>query len=76
MKRRLSIAIALADNAPVLIMDEPGAALDIYGKEEIRNYIGAFAKSGGTVIMSTHDETEIQMCDTLYIMENGILRKC
>lgn len=73
MKRRLAIAAALANNAGVLIMDEPGAALDIYGKEEIRNYIKEFAWGGGTVIISTHDETEIKMCNTLYFLENGVL---
>jgi ABC-2 type transport system ATP-binding protein len=75
MKRRISIAIALAENAPVLIMDEPGAALDIYGKEEIRNYIKEYTANGGTVVMSTHDETEIKMCNTLYVMKNGILNR-
>ncbi len=75
MKRRISIAIALAENAPILIMDEPGAALDIYGKEEVRNYIKEFTENGGTVVMSTHDETEIKMCTALYVMKNGVLSR-
>ena len=39
MKKRLSIACALSGNAPVLIMDEPGAALDLECKESIRQYL-------------------------------------
>ena len=38
-KKRLSIASALSNQASLLIMDEPGAALDLEAKEEILTYI-------------------------------------
>jgi len=38
MKKRLSIACALSNHAPVLILDEPGAALDMECKADIRRY--------------------------------------
>ena len=38
MKKRLSIACALSGRAPVLIMDEPGAALDLECKRDIQAY--------------------------------------
>ncbi len=35
MKKRLSICCALAGDPDVLVMDEPGAALDLMAKNEI-----------------------------------------
>lgn len=73
MKKRLSIGCAVAAAPPVLLMDEPCAALDLACKEEIRQYISRFCKAGGIVILSTHDEAEIRMCDKLYLVKNGNL---
>ena len=39
MKKRLSIACALSNHASVLILDEPGAALDLECKALIRRYL-------------------------------------
>ena len=35
MKRRLSIACAILDNPPIVLLDEPTTALDIYYKESV-----------------------------------------
>ena len=50
MKRRLSIGISLSNNAPIMLLDEPGSALDIYGKQEVNSYISNYVKNGGTVV--------------------------
>ena len=73
MKRRLSIAIALSEKPSVLILDEPGNALDLKGRAEMGVYIKNYALSGGTVVMSTHIEGEIDLCTKLYIIKNGVL---
>ena len=57
----------------VLIMDEPSAALDLVCKERIHNYILDFRSRGGIVIIATHEEQEINLCDKHYIMKNGVL---
>ena len=75
MKRRLSIAIALINNASVLILDEPGAALDLICKAEIMDYLREYTKSGGTVVLTTHDEKEMELCDKIYIIKDGILKE-
>ena len=61
MKKRLSIACALSGNAPVLIMDEPGAALDLECKEVIRNYLREYMASGGAVILTSHELAELAL---------------
>lgn len=76
MKRRLSICISLSNNAPIMLLDEPGSALDIYGKQEVNSYILNYVKNGGTVVMSTHDRDEIDLCTKLYKIEDGILKEC
>ena len=75
MKRRLSIGISLSNNAPIMLLDEPGSALDIYGKQEVNSYISNYVKNGGTVVMSTHDRDEIDLCTKLYKIEDGILKE-
>lgn len=76
MKRRLSIGISLSNNAPIMLLDEPGSALDIYGKQEVNSYISNYVKNGGTVVMSTNDRDEIDLCTKLYKIEDGILKEC
>lgn len=76
MKRRLSIGISLSNNAPIMLLDEPGSALDIYGKKEVNSYICKYVENGGTVVMSTHDRDEMDICTKLYKMEDGILKEC
>ena len=73
MKKRLSIACSLAGHGRILIMDEPGAALDLLCKEEIRRYLEAYRRGGGIVILTSHDLMELQMCSRIYIMKDGRL---
>lgn len=73
LKKRVSIACALADDPDILIMDEPTAALDMPCKQDIMNYIKRSTNNGKIVIFSTHDETEIKNCDKLYVLREGQL---
>ncbi len=73
MKKRLSIGCALAKHQPVLLLDEPTAALDLACKENIAEYITKYKKSGGIVILATHDVSELCLCDKLYILKDGKL---
>ena len=73
MKRRLSIACALAEWPPILLMDEPVTALDLYYKESIEQWIARYKKMNGIVIMTTHDEREILNCDKCLLMKEGSL---
>lgn len=75
MKKRLSIACAVAHNPKVILMDEPSAALDLIAKDIIHNYIKEFVKDGGIVVLVTHDEGELGLCDKHYILKSGILNE-
>lgn len=73
MKRRLAIAIALLGSPPVLLLDEPTTALDIKLKTDIRSILKSYLLSGGTIIMSTHDEGDLKLCSRLMLLKNGAL---
>lgn len=73
MKKRVSIGIALADEPPVLILDEPSAALDMACKEDVKRYLRIYLERKGTVVITTHEDGELSLCDSLYVMKNGKL---
>jgi ABC-2 type transport system ATP-binding protein len=75
MKKRLSIGCAVANDPPVLILDEPDAALDLICKEAIRDYLAEHKRRGGIVIITTHDEEALSIVDKLMVMQNGVLRE-
>ena len=71
MRRRLAIACALTEHPPVLIMDEPTSAMDLYHKAVIYDYLAAFRSDGGIVIVSTHEVEEMEFYDRLYLLSGG-----
>lgn len=71
MKKRLSIACAVAHQPRILLMDEPSAALDLVCKEYIHDYIREFSAAGGIVILVTHDESELSLCHRHYVLREG-----
>lgn len=72
MKKRLSIGCAIAMDPKILIMDEPSASLDLICKERIHNYLKDFKKQRGIILLATHEEQEINLCDKLLIMKQGV----
>lgn len=75
MKKRLSIGIALLEKPSLLIMDEPSAALDISGKYEIKEYMKYYTtKLNGSIIVASHDQNELSVCNRLYLLKEGLLQ--
>lgn len=75
MQKRVNIGIALAGMPPVLLLDEPGAALDLTGKEEIGRYLSLYLQKKGTIVIATHEEQELMLCDHVYVMKTGELHE-
>ena len=72
MKQRLGIAMALARDPALLILDEPTNGLDPAGIEEIRTLLVQLASQGVTVMVSSHLLDEIdKMASVLGILSNG-----
>lgn len=75
MKKRLSIACAIAKDPSVFILDEPGASLDIVCKEDIKKYMKKYIAGGGAIIIASHEEGELSVCTDMYLMKDGVLNE-
>ena len=73
MKKRLSIGCAVSDDPHILLLDEPGAALDLLCKERISVYLKECKSQGKILLLATHEDREIELCDKIYILKNGVL---
>ena len=73
MKKRLSIACAVASKPKILLMDEPSAYLDIICKADIHRYISEHKRQGGSIILVSHDVGDFGICDEHYVLKAGIL---
>lgn len=71
-RRRLGIACAVIANAPVLILDEPLAGLDINGRAAVRELILDQKAEGRCIIMASHDYAEVEStADTVTLLKDG-----
>ena len=70
MKQRIGIAMALLGNPDLLVLDEPINGLDADGMRIMREVLTDIAKSGRTVVISSHVLGELEKIATHY----GIVR--
>lgn len=75
MKKRLSIGCALINEPPVLILDEPSASLDLKLKADIHTYLNTYLQNGGTILLATHEEAELDLCNKLFILKEHTLKQ-
>ena len=74
MRRRLGIAQAIMEDPSLLILDEPFNGLDKNGVSDMRELIRGLKKEGKTVILSSHNQTDIdELCDTVCEMDAGVM---
>jgi ABC-2 type transport system ATP-binding protein len=59
-RRRLAVALAFAGNPDLLVLDEPGTGLDLRARETVWDELRKFARSGGSVILTTHYLEEVE----------------
>lgn len=74
-RQKVMIAKALAQQTPVIYLDEPTAFLDFPSKVEVMQLLHRLAvEQQKTVFLSTHDvELSLQIADCLWLMEPGQL---
>ncbi|MBQ7670420.1 MAG: ABC transporter ATP-binding protein [Clostridia bacterium] len=73
MKKRLSIGCSVAKRPSVILLDEPTSALDVLCRKSISDYLRKFREAGGITIIATHDVKELDLCDKIYVLKDGVL---
>lgn len=68
--QKLALAKALYKNAPVLLLDEPTAALDPIAEQEMYLNYAEFSKGKSSVFIS-HRLASTRFCDRILMIENG-----
>jgi ABC-type multidrug transport system fused ATPase/permease subunit len=69
-RQRIGIARALIRNAPILILDEPTASLDLESERYVMEAVERLM-SGRTVIMISHKLNTITHCDKILVIDEG-----
>lgn len=69
-RQKVMLARALAQDTPLIILDEPTAFLDVAGRLEINRLLRQLADKGRSIILSTHDiASSVDAADTLWIVD-------
>ncbi len=69
-RQRIAIARAMLKNAPILLLDEPTAALDSESEREVQTALDAL-RIGRTTMVVAHRLQTIVGADRIYVIENG-----
>lgn len=71
--RRIMLARALAQDTPVILLDEPTSFLDVPGRFEIGELLRRLAREQGkTIVYSTHElEPALRFADSMLFMFGG-----
>jgi len=75
-QQRVAVARALANRPSLILADEPTAALDSErGRQVMELFRKVAREQKGAVIVVTHDHRALDVFDTVYEMEDGMVRK-
>lgn len=74
-QQRVAVARALANHPSVILADEPTAALDSHrGRQVMELFAQVAHEQRAGVVVVTHDHRALDVFDTLYEMEDGVIR--
>jgi putative ABC transport system ATP-binding protein len=74
-QQRISMAAALANDAPIILADEPTGELDTTNAKIVVEYLVKISRDlGKTIIMVTHDPNVARHADRILRIEDGIIK--
>ena len=72
--QRIGLARAMYGDPVVLVLDEPNSNLDNDGSNALNEAIRSMKAEGKCVLIMAHRPSAIQECDTLLMIENGMVK--
>jgi ABC-type multidrug transport system ATPase subunit len=74
LKQRLALAVALLNDPPVLVLDEPTSNLDTAARASLMDLLQGLKRSGKTILFISHRPEEVAgLADRVLTLENGLL---
>jgi putative ABC transport system ATP-binding protein len=74
-QQRIALAAALANDAPIILADEPTGELDTVNAKIVVDYLVKVSKElGKTIIMVTHDPIIARAADRILRIEDGVIK--
>lgn len=71
-RKRVHLARVVAQDCPLLILDEADSDLDLLGRRVIDDVVAAHARSGSTAVVVSHDVNRLaRFCDAFVVMADG-----
>ncbi|WP_206811448.1 thiol reductant ABC exporter subunit CydD [Paradesulfitobacterium ferrireducens] len=68
--QRIALARAFLKNAPLLILDEPTAGLDVFAEEQIEEALAQLCR-GRTVLVIAHRLSTVEGADRILVLDRG-----
>tara|TARA_B100000214_G_scaffold347942_1_gene299637 strand:- start:1278 stop:1988 length:711 start_codon:yes stop_codon:yes gene_type:complete len=76
MRQKVGIAIAIAKEAKVYLLDEPASGLDPLASNELSSLLKKLSSEGAAILMASHDIFRVrETCNRIGIIKNGELVK-
>ena len=74
MRQRLGLAQAIAEDPPILLLDEPMNGLDEAGIQFVRELLQRLRNHGKLILMASHMKEDLDLlCDEIYRVHEGSL---
>jgi ABC-2 type transport system ATP-binding protein len=71
-RQKIALLRLLASNAELLVLDEPTSGLDPIAQERLLSILRERARTGTTVLFSSHSLSEVQtLCDRIAVIDRG-----
>ncbi len=71
LQQRLALACALLHQPPILFLDEPTSGVDPVSRRGFFDLLGELARSGVSILITTHVMDEAEYCNRLVLIHRG-----
>lgn len=77
MQQKVYIAMALAQDTPIIMMDEPTSFLDVVYQMKLMDMARELAERGKAVVLVLHDiSLALRVADQMIVLKNGEIKGC